>query len=582
MGKVKRQIFSIYSRKSKYTGKGESIENQIEMCREYIRIHYGEKEAESAVVYEDEGFSGGNLERPQFRSMMEEAKAGKFKGIVVYRLDRISRNIGDFANLINDLSRADIDFVSVKEQFDTGSPMGRAMMYISSVFSQLERETIAERIRDNLHELAKTGRWLGGTTPTGYSSKNIVTITVDGKQKKACMLEELPEEMKLVDIIFDQFSKLQSLSKLDAFLLKNGYHTKCGNDFSRFAIKSILTNPVYMIADGDAYKYLNEQNVQLFSKLSEFDGIHGIMAYNRTQQEKGRAHKLNPMDEWIVSVGKHNGRIPGRVWIEIQKILERNKSKNYKKPRNNAALLSGVLRCGNCGDYMRPKLGRRVLDSGERIYMYLCFKKERSQRSRCAMKNANGNILDAELIEQIKLLGEDKSVFLQEIEKGKKLILGDDRSSGDSISIMKNEVKANEGKIARLVKALSLATEGSEKYILEQINDLHEKNRQFEDQIADSQKIGEGIENSVVEFDLLTQMLCSFGNMVDTLSVTEKRDAIRMFVKDVIWDGERAHAVLFGSDYTYELPKTPITLENPVKVTVEGIKDMKPLGEYSK
>lgn len=588
MRKVKKQIFSIYSRKSKYTGKGESIENQIEMCREYIRIHYGEDEAKSAVVYEDEGFSGGNLERPQFRLMMEESKKSKFRAIVVYRLDRISRNIGDFANLINELSRAEIDFISVKEQFDTGSPMGRAMMYISSVFSQLERETIAERIRDNLHELAKTGRWLGGTTPTGYQSKNIITVTVDGKQKKACMLDELPEEMKLVDIIFDEFYKRQSLSKLDAFLLKNGYQTKYGNDFSRFATKGILSNPVYMIADEEAYKYLTEHSVQLFSEAGEFDGVRGIMAYNRSQQEKGRAHKINPMDEWIVSVGKHNGRIPGRIWVEIQEILERNKSKNYKKPRNNVALLSGLLRCGNCGDYMRPKLGRRALDSGERIYMYLCFKKERSQRSRCAIKNANGNILDAEIIQQIKMLGEDKSIFLQEIEKGKKLIVEDDRRNGDTISILKNEIKVNEGKITRLVKALSLATEGSETYILEQINELHEKNSQFETQISESEKTKEGIENSVIEFDLLVQMLCSFGNMVDTLSVTQKREAIRMFVKDVTWDGQMVHATLFGSNYTYELPETPISVqgheyavsEEDNNTAMVSIKE--PLGENSK
>ena len=156
---------AIYSRKSKFTGKGESIGNQVELCKEYIRMHYGELVLNSTIVYEDEGFSGGNLNRPDFKKMMEAAKNHKFKAIIVYRLDRISRNISDFAGLIEELSRLDIAFISIKEQFDTGTPMGRAMMYIASVFSQLERETIAERIRDNMHELAKTGRWLGGTTP---------------------------------------------------------------------------------------------------------------------------------------------------------------------------------------------------------------------------------------------------------------------------------------------------------------------------------------------------------------------------------------------------------------------------------
>ena len=88
--------------------------------------------------------------------MMKDSQKIAFAAIVVYRLDRISRNIGDFAKLIEDLGDRHIDFISIREQFDTSSPMGRAMMYIASVFSQLERETIAERIRDNMHELSKT------------------------------------------------------------------------------------------------------------------------------------------------------------------------------------------------------------------------------------------------------------------------------------------------------------------------------------------------------------------------------------------------------------------------------------------
>ena len=94
---------AIYSRKSRYTGKGESIGNQIDLCREYIHTHYGDAAAEHAVVFEDEGFSGGNLNRPDFKKMMTAAKA-----IVVYRLDRISRNISDFSSLIEELGRLGI------------------------------------------------------------------------------------------------------------------------------------------------------------------------------------------------------------------------------------------------------------------------------------------------------------------------------------------------------------------------------------------------------------------------------------------------------------------------------------------
>ena len=99
---------AIYSRKSRYTGKGESIGNQIDLCREYIRTHCGDAAAEHTVVFEDEGFSGGNLNRPDFKKMMTAAKDRKFKAIVVYRLDRISRNISDFSSLIEELGRLGI------------------------------------------------------------------------------------------------------------------------------------------------------------------------------------------------------------------------------------------------------------------------------------------------------------------------------------------------------------------------------------------------------------------------------------------------------------------------------------------
>ena len=334
---------AIYSRKSRYTGKGESIGNQIDLCREYIRTHYGDAAAEHAVVFEDEGFSGGNLNRPDFKKMMTAAKDRKFKAIVVYRLDRISRNISDFSSLIEELGRLGIDFVSIRESFDTSSPMGRAMMYIASVFSQLERETIAERIRDNMHELAKTGRWLGGTTPTGFESEAIKSITVDGKTKKACKLKLVPEEADIVKTIFDLYVETDSLTLTEAALIKQGFKTKNGKYFTRFSVKAILQNPVYMVADQEAYDFFIKNDTDLFSEHDAFDGVHGMMAYNRTDQEKGRASISLPPSEWIVSVGKHPGLIPGKVWVQVQESLERNKSKSFRKPRSNEALLTGLL-----------------------------------------------------------------------------------------------------------------------------------------------------------------------------------------------------------------------------------------------
>ena len=250
--KEKEAMIAIYSRKSKFTGKGESIGNQVELCKTYVRNMFGEENMERCVVFEDEGFSGGNLKRPAFQKMMGDVRKHKFKAIVVYRLDRISRNISDFTGLIDELTKLGVSFVSIREQFDTSTPMGRAMMFIISVFSQLERETIAERIRDNMHELAKTGRWLGGNAPVGFRSESVSKVTVDGKTHKSYRLVPIPEEAEIPKMIFDLYAETDSLTAVESELLRRRIKTRLGKNFTRFAIKSILQNPVYMVADEDA------------------------------------------------------------------------------------------------------------------------------------------------------------------------------------------------------------------------------------------------------------------------------------------------------------------------------------------
>ncbi len=544
----RNQPFAIYSRKSKFTGKGESIGNQIELCRQYITAHYGESIADSAMIFEDEGFSGGNLERPQFQQMMKEAKKKNISAIVCYRLDRISRNIGDFANLIGELNHLDISFISIKEQFDTSSPMGRAMMYIASVFSQLERETIAERIRDNMHELSKSGRWLGGNTPTGYQSERVTSVTIDGKQKKAYKLKRIPEEAKLVKRIYEKFLETGSLTQTETYLIQNGYKTKQGRLFSRFAIKGILTNPVYMIADEEAYEYLKEKKVELFADRSDFKGIHGVIAYNRTLQKQGKAHEIKDMEEWIVSIGKHEGLIPGAVWVSVQRQLERNKSKNYRKPRSNVALLSGILICGACHDYMRPKLSGRHNDRGEQIYSYLCSMKEKSRMKCCAMKNANGNLLDSMVIEELKKISEDRKEFTKQLEEGSKQLQEEKQDYEIDLSRLEEELLQTGKEIEGLVASLKTAGgTAAGDYIVRQIEKLHKRKEQILFQIGMCKETAMGKELTALEFELQKETLSTFEKTVDRMDVEQKRAAIRILVKQVVWDGENVHLYLFGS-----------------------------------
>lgn len=549
---------AIYSRKSKYTGKGESIGNQVELCKEYVRAHYGDAALDNIIVYEDEGFSGGNLNRPDFKKMMDAAKKRKFKAIIVYRLDRISRNINDFAGLIEELSHLDIAFVSIKEQFDTATPMGRAMMYIASVFSQLERETIAERIRDNMHELAKTGRWLGGTTPTGYASEAVKSITIDGKSKKACKLKLIPEEADIIQMIYDLYIEHDSQTVTEAELMKRGVKTKNDNYFTRFSIKAILQNPVYMIADQDAYDYFVKVNADLFSNKEDFDGVHGIMAYNRTSQEKGKTTEFLPPSEWIVSVGQHPGIIPGKVWVSIQESLERNKAKSYRKPRSNEALLTGLLYC-SCGNRMYPKLSKRKTADGKPIYTYVCKMKERSQRSVCNRKNANGNTLDMAMIEQIKMLEDNKGSFIDQLEQSRKFYTGNRADYEERLTALRQEKTEIENKIEKLVDSLvDLGDSVAKNHVAKRIEQLNQECVAIDTRIQELEGLTSQHALSDIEFDVMRQLLTIFKEGIDEMTVEQKRAAIRTLVRKVVWDGVYAHAVLFGiQDEEIEFPNIP-------------------------
>ena len=545
---------AIYSRKSKFTGKGESIGNQIELCREYIRLHNGDAAADAALVFEDEGFSGGNLNRPAFQQMLRAARDHEISAIVVYRLDRISRNISDFSTLIEELSRLGVAFISIKEQFDTGTPMGRAMMYIASVFSQLERETIAERIRDNMHELAKTGRWLGGNTPTGYRSESVQAVTVDGKTRKACKLKLVPEEGELVKIIYALYAQTDSLSKTEAELLRQGVKTKTGRDFTRFSIKSILQNPVYLIADQEAYQFFIDRKADLFSAQVDFDSTHGMLAYNRTDQEKGRATVYLPVDQWIVTVGQHQGLIPGREWVKVQESLEQNRSKSYRKPRSNQALLTGLLFC-SCGSRMYPKVTKRLNWEGQPVYSYVCKRKEHSQGSQCRQKNISGNLLDAAIMEEIKGLTEDKAAFLHQLEKGRQFHTGDRTEYDTKLDDLRKQSADIEKKVTALVDSLvELDSAAAKNQVAKRIDELTAQKETLQARITELEGLTAQHSLSGEEFDLMAQLLSVFRTTIDLLSVEEKRAAIRTIVQKVVWDGNLAHVVLFGAegdvDYT--------------------------------
>ena len=186
--------WAVYARQSVEKQNSLSIDGQIELCRRTA--------GSPLAVYEDRGYSGKNTRRPAFQRLLGDVRAGRIEKLFVYRLDRFSRSVADFGRLWETLQANGVEFVSVSENFDTSTPMGRAMLHIIMVFAQLERETTAQRVRDNYYRRAGLGAWPGGPPPYGYA---IGRITEGGRTAPA--LKIVPEQAAAVRRAFEEYAR---------------------------------------------------------------------------------------------------------------------------------------------------------------------------------------------------------------------------------------------------------------------------------------------------------------------------------------------------------------------------------------
>lgn len=539
-------VYAIYSRKSKFTGKGESIENQIELCKNQLINKYNIKE-ENIKIYQDEGFTGYNTNRPQFQEMIKDIRNKKIKCVIVYRLDRISRNVTDFCNLKNEFIKYNTDFISVTENFDTSTPMGRAMLMISSVFAQLERDTIAERIRDNMYELAKTGRWLGGNTPLGYKSEKVETLSVDGKRKNLYKLDIVFEEAEIIKLIWNKMCELKSLSKLEVYLLQKGIKTRNGNNFTRFSLITILKNPVYVVADNKIKDFFEKMNVTIYeTDIEKCNGINGLLAYNKREELMGKTKSYKDITEWIIAVGKHQGIIPSQQFIKVWNLIVNNKDKRCRVPRQNTSILSGIIRCKHCGNYMRPRLRNTVTIDNKRNFSYLCVLKEKSRKRLCKCKNINGIETDMIVIEKISELKLPTNMLINKI----KLLINNKEKKSDKrineLQTLNTILSRNKRKVEALIDKMAIIDEELIADITAQIKSIKSKNLEIEKRIIELSKETEKEidkdEVTVLALNIINKYMSSF----DSLNIVDKRLMIKSLVNTIESDGENIYINYMG------------------------------------
>ena len=294
-------------------------------------------------IFEDAGYSGKDTNRPKFQEMMTRIRGGEFTHLLVWKIDRVSRNLLDFTSMYEELKEYNITFISKNDQFDTSSAMGEAMLKIVLVFAELERKITAERVYSIMLSRAEKGKWNGANVPLGYQ----------WDEKSKFPIPHL-EESKTVQMIFNLYEKYASATQVSNELFNQDIETKRGGLWTNKTVVDIIRNPFYK----------------------------GTYRYN---YRKGARGKIKKEAEWIIIDDNHDAIIDKDLWQRCNDVMDRNAERNSAMHRKNTHvhIFGTLIKCGECGSYFLSGLDRARTD-GYRPSRYRC--RNRAHKHGCNAK----------------------------------------------------------------------------------------------------------------------------------------------------------------------------------------------------
>jgi site-specific DNA recombinase len=354
---------AVYTRKSVTEGLEQqfnTLHAQREAVEGYVRSQEGAGWRASEERYDDGGYSGATTDRPAFNRMMADVAAGKVDVVAVYRLDRLSRSLVDFAGLMREFEQRGVAFVSVTERFDTSTPMGRMVLHMIATFAQFERETIALRTKDKVSASRRRGMWTGGRPVLGYDvvNKRLVVNEVEAEQVRAIFQLYLElggsvavvEELRLLGIANKRWSKA------------DGVETG-GAAFDKNVLAGLLKNPLFVgcVRAGDE-----------------------------------------------VVEGEHEGIVERSVWDAVQaRLSAQAPSEGARATKRSSALLSGIARC-KCGAAMTPTTSK----GRARTYnYYACARAVKQGKAACPGSRVPAGQLEQFVVEQVRAIGRKPEVL---------------------------------------------------------------------------------------------------------------------------------------------------------------------------
>ena len=367
---------ALYARQSVEKVDSISIESQLEYCRHEAR-------GNPCREYIDRGYSGKNTNRPAFEQLLADVRQGKVARVIVYKLDRISRSILDFANMMQLFQQHRVEFVSSTERFDTSTPIGRAMLHICIVFAQLERETIQKRVTDAYYSRCKKGLYMGGRVPYGFARQQTM---LDGV--RTSMFVPVPQEARQVQLIYSLYADpANSLGDLVRYLNAHGHKQLRGGMWSTARLSEMLRNPVYVRADAAVYDFFKEQGAQILNPAADFTGYNGCYLYKGAGGEGRSRSDLSGRE---VVLAPHEGLVSSRDWLHCRLRCQQNRRSTTTCKAKSSWLL-GKVKCGRCG------YGLSVVKSDTRWQRYfVCSAALASKKQRCP---GTGGTVYAQLLE---------------------------------------------------------------------------------------------------------------------------------------------------------------------------------------
>ena len=304
---------AIYTRKSTEHGlelEFNSLDAQRESCEAYIKSQTHEGWKALPKRYDDPAYSGGNLDRPALQKLLHDIDGGLIDVVVVYKIDRLTRSLADFAKLVEAFDKKTISFVAVTQQFNTTTSMGRLTLNVLLSFAQFERELSSERVRDKVAASRKKGKWTGGSVPLGYDVKN----------KKLVVNEQ---EAEAVRTIFKRYLELKCLRRLMADL----------------AEKKIVTKP----REGSSGRKTGGARL-----------TYGPLAY--VLKNRIYIGEMGHKGSWFP--GEHEAIIDSVLFNAVQDLLSSNSVKRHQQRSANDSLLKGLL-FDDSGNYMSPSFSTK-------------------------------------------------------------------------------------------------------------------------------------------------------------------------------------------------------------------------------